>query len=144
MPDLSKVRLDSVSNTAGTFACLKWDGEIVGLGELLRRLAQPDRASRLASFFVSRAQGGRGRGRNTTTFQRDRDKEGDKGVWMSVRVEDVEEMHKHCVATGLEVIFPPTDMPRNVRKMHLRHPDGHVFRIGEVVSNSQLGSLIEI
>ena len=41
---------------------------------------------------------------------------------MSVRVEDVEQMHNHCVATGLEVIFPPTDMPRNVRKMHLAIP----------------------
>jgi hypothetical protein len=25
---------------------------------------------------------------------------------------------------------PPTDMPWNVREMHVRHPDGHVFRIG--------------
>jgi len=30
----------------------------------------------------------------------------------------------------LEVTFPPTDMPWNVREMHLRHPDGHVFRVG--------------
>ena len=55
---------------------------------------------------------------------------GDKGVWMSVWVDDVDEMHKHCVAAGLEVTFPPTDMPWNVREMHLRHPDGHVFRVG--------------
>jgi predicted enzyme related to lactoylglutathione lyase len=55
--------------------------------------------------------------------------EGDKGVWMSVWVDDVDEMHKHCVAAGLEVTFPPTDMPWNVREMHLRHPDGHVFRV---------------
>ena len=32
-------------------------------------------------------------------------------------------------AAGLEVTFPPTDMPWNVREMHLRHPDGHVFRV---------------
>jgi hypothetical protein len=24
----------------------------------------------------------------------------------------------------------PTDMPWNVREMHRRHPDGHVFRVG--------------
>lgn len=80
-------------------------------------------------FLCQGAQGGRGRGANTTTFQEDGDEEGDKGVWMSVWVEDVDEMHKHCVAAGLEVTFPPTDMPWNVREMHLRHPDGHVFRI---------------
>ena len=29
----------------------------------------------------------------------------------------------------IEVTWPPTDMPWNVREMHIRHPDGHVFRI---------------
>lgn len=81
-------------------------------------------------FLCQGAQGGRGRGANTTTFQQDGDEKGDKGVWMSVWVDDVDEMHKHCVAAGLEVTFPPTDMPWNVREMHLRHPDGHVFRVG--------------
>jgi uncharacterized glyoxalase superfamily protein PhnB len=81
-------------------------------------------------FLCQGAQGGRGRGANTTTFQQDGDEAGDKGVWMSVWVDDVDEMHKHCVAAGLEVTFPPTDMPWNVREMHLRHPDGHVFRVG--------------
>jgi Glyoxalase/Bleomycin resistance protein/Dioxygenase superfamily len=81
-------------------------------------------------FLCQGAQGGRGRGANTTTFQKQGDEKGDKGVWMSVWVDDVDEMHKHCVAAGLEVTFPPTDMPWNVREMHLRHPDGHVFRVG--------------
>jgi predicted enzyme related to lactoylglutathione lyase len=49
---------------------------------------------------------------------------------MSVWVDDVDEMHKHCVAAGLDVTFPPTDVPWHVREMHLRHPDGHVFRVG--------------
>src|SRR5258708_31480898 len=81
-------------------------------------------------FLCQGAQGGRGRGANTTTFQQHGDEEGDKGVWMSVWVDDVDEMHKHCVAARLEVTFPPTDMPWNVREMHLRHPDGHVLRVG--------------
>jgi hypothetical protein len=81
-------------------------------------------------FLCQGAQGGRGRGANTTTFQQNGDEEGDKGVWMSVWVGDVDEMHKQCVAAGLEVTFPPTDMPWNARGMHLRHPDGHVFRVG--------------
>jgi len=78
---------------------------------------------------LSGAQGGRGRGANTTTFQQDGDEQADKGVWMSVWVDDVDEMNKRCVAAGLEITFPPTDMPWNVREMHLRHPDGHVFRV---------------
>jgi uncharacterized glyoxalase superfamily protein PhnB len=49
---------------------------------------------------------------------------------MSVWVDDVDEMYKRCVAAGLEITFPPTDMPWRVRETHLRHPDGHVFRIG--------------
>jgi len=73
---------------------------------------------------------GRGRGTNTTTFQQHEDEEGDKEVWMSVWVDNVDEMHKRCVAAGLEITFPPTDMPWNVREMHIRHPDGHVFRVG--------------
>jgi hypothetical protein len=30
---------------------------------------------------------------------------------------------------GIEVVWPPTDMEWGVREMHIRHPDGHVFRI---------------
>lgn len=40
----------------------------------------------------------------TTTFQQDGDEEGDEGVWMSVWVDDVDEMHKQCVDSGLEII----------------------------------------
>src|ERR1700685_901301 len=75
-------------------------------------------------FLCQGAQGGRGRGANTTTFQHDGDEAGDKGVWMSVWVDDVDAMHKHCVAAGLEGTFPPTDMPGNVRKIPPRHPMG--------------------
>jgi len=57
------------------------------------------------------SQTGRGRGPNTTAFQQAGDEEGDRGVWMSVWVDDVDEMHRQCVAAGLEVTFPPTDLP---------------------------------
>jgi len=80
-------------------------------------------------FLCHGAQGGRGRGTNATTFQQDGDEEADKGVWMSVWVEDVDAVHSRCVGAGLEVTFRPTNMPWNVREMHLRHPDGHVFRV---------------
>ena len=84
-------------------------------------------------FLCHAAQGGRGKGANTTTFQEEGDETLDQGVWMSVWVDDVDEVHKQCLAAGLEVTFPPTNMPWRVREMHLRHPDGHVFRVGKGV-----------
>ena len=80
-------------------------------------------------FLCQGAQGGRGRGLNTTTFQQDGDEGEDKGVWMSVWVEDVDAVHQECLAADLEITFPPTNMPWEAREMHLRHPDGHVFRL---------------
>ena len=80
-------------------------------------------------FLCLGAQGGRGKGTNTTTFGEE--EETDKGVWMSVFVDDVDEVYKQCVAAGLDITLPPTDMPWNVREMHLRHPDGHVFRVSK-------------
>jgi predicted enzyme related to lactoylglutathione lyase len=66
---------------------------------------------------------------NATAFPQDGDEADHKGDWMSVWVDDVDEVPKQCVAAGPEVTFPPTDMAGNVRAMHLRHPDGQVFRV---------------
>lgn len=85
-----------------------------------------------AKFFLCQGcQGGRGRGANTTTFQVDGDENGDKGVWMSVWVPDVDRVQQECVAAGLDITFPPTNMPWGTREMHVRHPDGHVFRVSK-------------
>src|SRR5262245_37167189 len=81
-------------------------------------------------FLCLNAQGGRGRGSVKTTFGPQGDETSDKGVWMSIFVDDVDAIYQHCLAQGLEIAFPPTDMPWHVREMHVRHPDGHVFRIG--------------
>ncbi|HUK46794.1 MAG TPA: VOC family protein [Terriglobales bacterium] len=48
---------------------------------------------------------------------------------MSVWVENVDDVYKECVAAGIEITFPPHDMPWETREMHVRHPDGHVFRV---------------
>ncbi|HET6317414.1 MAG TPA: bleomycin resistance family protein, partial [Chloroflexota bacterium] len=55
---------------------------------------------------------------------------GADGVWMSVWVDDVDSVAELCAREKLDVPQPPTDEPWGVREMHLRHPDGHVFRIG--------------
>jgi catechol 2,3-dioxygenase-like lactoylglutathione lyase family enzyme len=82
-------------------------------------------------FLCLNAQGGRGKGESKTTFGRDGGEQSDKGVWMSVWVDDVDAVQKNCLVQGIEVTWPPTDMPWGVREMHIRHPDGHVFRISQ-------------
>lgn len=87
-------------------------------------------AGKCEIFLCRGAQGSRGKGTNTSTFGDEDDGEtADKGVWMSLWVEDVDAVHAHCVAQSIEIMFPPTDMPWGVREMHVRHPDGHIFRI---------------
>jgi hypothetical protein len=78
------------------------------------------------TFLCLNAQGGRGKSALLTTCG---DDSADKGVWMSIWVDDVDAIHRHCVAQGLEITMPPTDELWGAREMHLRHPDGHVFRI---------------
>lgn len=84
------------------------------------------------SIFLSlNGQGGRGKGENTTTFGAEGDRCDDKGVWMSIWVDDVDAEYRNCIAQGIEVTWPPTDHPWGAREMHVRHPDGHVFRISQ-------------
>lgn len=80
-------------------------------------------------FLCQDGQGGRGTSGFVRTFGPDSNEAAEKGVWMSVWVDNVDAVHERCLAHDLEVTWPPTDMPWNVREMHVRHPDGHVFRI---------------
>jgi catechol 2,3-dioxygenase-like lactoylglutathione lyase family enzyme len=80
-------------------------------------------------FLCQDGQGGRGRGDLAVTRGVPGAEEADRGVWMSIWVDDVDAVHEHCRAQGIEVTYPPTDEPWGVREMHIRHPDGHVFRI---------------
>ena len=81
-------------------------------------------------FLCENGQGGRGKGAVTMTFGPESDQSADKGVWLCILVDDVDGVYQHCLAEGLEVTWPPTDMPWHMREMHIRHADGHVFRIG--------------
>lgn len=54
------------------------------------------------------------------------------GVWMSWWLASpaaVDALHERARAEGLEIARPPTDEPWGVREFHLRHPDGHTFRV---------------
>ncbi len=44
---------------------------------------------------------------------------------------EVDAIYADCLAQGIDVTWPPTDEPWHVREMHVRHPDGHVFRISK-------------
>ena len=82
-------------------------------------------------FLCENGQGGRGKSDLPMTFGPQSDESAERGVWMSVWVENVDRVHQQCIDEGLDVTWPPTDMPWNVREMHVRHPDGHVFRVSQ-------------
>jgi catechol 2,3-dioxygenase-like lactoylglutathione lyase family enzyme/ketosteroid isomerase-like protein len=69
-------------------------------------------------FLCLNGQGGRGQGR---------------GVWLSIWVDDVDALRATCERDGIEILRPPRDEAWGVREMHIRHPDGHVFRISQPV-----------
>ena len=54
------------------------------------------------------------------------------GVWMTWWVSspaEVDAAHVLALERTLIVTRPPTDEPWGVRECHVRHPDGHTFRI---------------
>ena len=79
-------------------------------------------------FLCLNGQGGRGRDSNGTGRC-----SADKGAWMSVWVESTDAVYERCKEQGLEITHPPTNEPWNVREMLVRHPDGHVFRISQMI-----------
>jgi catechol 2,3-dioxygenase-like lactoylglutathione lyase family enzyme len=86
-------------------------------------------------FLCQDAQGGRGKSDLATTS--DEGESADKGVWMSIWVDDVDAIHRTCVEQGIDITWPPTDEPWGVREMHVRHPDGHVFRISQPLEGDE-------
>lgn len=64
---------------------------------------------------------------------------GDAGVWLAIFVDDADAVHHRCLEQGIEVLMPPTDQPWNLREMFVRHPDGHVLRIGHGLGNGEHG-----
>ena len=127
------LNVSDIAETIGWFEKLGWT-----IGFEWRDDPDPNSPVEFASvtcdeheiFLCRDGQGGRGKGSNAATFGPDGDETSDKGVWMSIFVDDLDAVHDRCVNAGLEITHPPTKEPWGVREMHVRHPDGHVFRIG--------------
>src|SRR5579862_9078692 len=62
-------------------------------------------------FLCQGAQGGRGKSDLRSTGGPDGSDDAEKGVWMSIWVDDVDAIHRRCVEQGLDVTWPPTDEP---------------------------------
>ena len=59
--------------------------------------------------------------------------QGEDASWMSWWLEspkDVDAAYEQALKDGIEVVMPPRDCPWNTHEFHVRHPDGHTFRIG--------------
>jgi len=122
------LNVSDIKSTFAWFEKLGWQigfqwGDPVGFGSVCSGEAE--------IFLCQDGQGGRGKGSQTSTFESDGTGTTDKGVWMSWWVDDVDAVHQQCINNEIEITYPPTNMPWNVREMHIRHPDGHVFRVGK-------------
>ena len=56
---------------------------------------------------------------------------------LGFEVDDVDAVHRHCADNDIEILWGPEDMPWGVREMHVRHPDGHVFRISRGIDDER-------
>ena len=124
------LNISNMQETFAWFASLGWEkswewGEPISFGCV--------GSGECEIFLCLNGQGGRGKGANTATFHQENGETLDKGVWLSVWVENVDEVHKTCVQQDIEILNAPENMPWNVRELHIRHPDGHVFRVSQPI-----------
>jgi catechol 2,3-dioxygenase-like lactoylglutathione lyase family enzyme len=88
-------------------------------------------------YLCEGGQGGRGSTGLPMTFGPNSNEAVEKGVWMSMWVDDVDAVHERCLEQGIEITWPPTNMPWGAREMHVRHPDGHVFRVSQGIEETE-------
>lgn len=88
-------------------------------------------------FLCQNGQGGRSESPLPALRGFDGEETEGQGAWMSMWVDDVDYVYTQCIEQGLEVTMPPTNEPWGVREMHLRHPDGHVFRVSQGMEDEE-------
>ena len=55
--------------------------------------------------------------------------QGQGKAWVWVGVDDIEPLHRHCLALKLKILLPPTNYPW-AYEMQVEDPDGNVLRFG--------------
>jgi hypothetical protein len=63
--------------------------------------------------------------------------QGRPGSWMSVFVDDVDELHEELVKTGAVVTHGPANESWGMREMHVECPDGHILRFGHGIPTAE-------
>ena len=61
------------------------------------------------------------------------------GVWLSWWLKtpaEVDAIHALALEHGMTVTWGPTDEPWGVHEFHLRHPEGHTFRVSAPLGDS--------
>jgi hypothetical protein len=58
-------------------------------------------------------------------------------VWLSIWTDDLDAVRATCLREGPTVLRPPLGEAWGVREMHVQHPDGHVFRVSQVIHTHQ-------
>ncbi len=57
-------------------------------------------------------------------------------TWWVGSPAEVDAAHALAVKLGFIAPWPPTDMPWSVRECHIRHPDGHTFRVSARIEDA--------
>jgi hypothetical protein len=63
--------------------------------------------------------------------------QGQPGTWMSIFVDDVDELYDELRQRGATIKMPPTDEPWGMREMHVECPDGHILRLGHGIPQAE-------
>ncbi|MEM6990447.1 MAG: VOC family protein [Myxococcota bacterium] len=59
------------------------------------------------------------------------DCQGNFGTWVTMFVDDVDQLHAEYQERGARVVQPPTDHTWGLREMRVQDRDGHVLRLGQ-------------
>jgi catechol 2,3-dioxygenase-like lactoylglutathione lyase family enzyme len=63
--------------------------------------------------------------------------QGQPGTWMSIFVDNVDELHAELAAKGALIPMAPRDEPWGMREMHVECPDGHILRFGHGLAKEE-------